>query len=186
MVFTRTAVNQWVQRYRRRGEKSLAARKQGRPLHPTLQPHQVSAITRLIRDYCPEQLQLPFALWTRPAVALLVEQRWGVRLERTTVGRYLRNWGLSPQKPAARARQQCLHTVQKWLLTQYPALHQRAQREGAQIHWGDEMGLRSDHQNGTCWAPEGQTPVVEGTGQRNGKQSNLNADQPRHPTFSGL
>ena len=44
----------------------------------------------------------------------------------------------------------------------------RAQREGAQIHWGDEMGLRSDHQSGTCWAPKGQTPVVEETGQRFG------------------
>jgi len=30
------------------------------------------------------------------------------------------------------------------------------------------MGLRSDHQTGTCWAPKGQTPVVERTGQRFG------------------
>ena len=33
---------------------------------------------------------------------------------------------------------------------------------------GDEMGLRSDHQTGTCWEPKGQTPVVETTGQRFG------------------
>ena len=50
----------------------------------------------------------------------------------------------------------------------YPALHRQAQQERAQIHWGDEMGLRSDHQAGTCWAPKGQTPVVEKTGQRFG------------------
>ena len=30
------------------------------------------------------------------------------------------------------------------------------------------MGLRSDHQTGTCWAPKGQTPVVETSGQRFG------------------
>ena len=30
------------------------------------------------------------------------------------------------------------------------------------------MGLRSDHQTGTCWAPKGQTPVVKTTGQRFG------------------
>ncbi|PSP30410.1 MAG: hypothetical protein BRC59_03515 [Cyanobacteria bacterium SW_4_48_29] len=30
------------------------------------------------------------------------------------------------------------------------------------------MGLRSDHQTGTCWAPKGQTPVLETTGQRFG------------------
>lgn len=28
------------------------------------------------------------------------------------------------------------------------------------------MGLRSDHQVGTCWAPKGKTPVVVRTGQR--------------------
>jgi transposase len=123
----RTVVNQWVQRYRTQGETSLAARKQGRPSHPTLGSPQVCAITLLIRDYCPEQLQLPFALWTRQAVAQLIEQRWGVRLSRTTVGRYLRRWGLSPQKPAARARQQFPEVVQRWLSTDYPALQKRAQ-----------------------------------------------------------
>ena len=37
-----------------------------------------------------------------------------------------------------------------------------------QFTLGDEMGLRSDHQTGTCWAPKGQTPVLETTGQRFG------------------
>ncbi|WP_390622263.1 winged helix-turn-helix domain-containing protein [Euhalothece natronophila] len=67
-------------------------------------------------------------------------------LSQTTIGRYLRRWGLSPQKPAKRAREQCPLTLQQWLNYQYPSLRQRAQQEGAEIHWGDEMGLRSDHQ----------------------------------------
>ena len=183
---TPTAVNLWVQRYRAQGEAALAARQQGRPRHPSLSYEQAAETTRLMREHAPDQLGLPYALWTREAVGQLIQQQWGIRLSQTTVGRYLRAWGLSPQKPAKRAREQCPEAVRCWMEYQYPALHRRAQREGAQIHWGDEMGLRSDHQNGTCWAPEGQTPVVEGTGQRNGKQSNLNADQPRHPTFSGL
>ena len=36
----------------------------------------------------------------------------------------------------------------------------------AQIHWLDEMGLRSDHQAGRSYGRRGQTPVVLGTGQR--------------------
>lgn len=84
------------------------------------------------------------------------------------MGRYLRRWGLSPQKPAAPARQQCPYKVQWWLSTHYPALQKRAQCEGAQIPWGDEMGLRSDHQAGTCWAQKGKTPVMEGSGKRFG------------------
>ncbi|QDZ39116.1 IS630 family transposase [Euhalothece natronophila Z-M001] len=163
---TRTAVNQWVQRYRRGGETALKACKQGRREHPTLARSQVTTITRLIRDYSPEQLQLPFTLWTRQAVSQLIEQCWGITLSQTTIGRYLRRWGLSPQKPAKCAREQCPHQLQHWLTHEYPAIHKRAQQEGAEIHWGDEMGLRSDHQAGTCWSEVGKTPIVEGTGQR--------------------
>ena len=165
---TRTAVNQWVQRYRAQGETALAARKQGRPAHPQLPPEQVSELTRLIRDCSPEQLGLAYVLWTREAVGELIQQQCGLQLSRQAVGNYLRNWGLSPQKPAKRAREQCPEAVRGWMAYRYPALHRRAQQEGAQIHWGDEMGLRSDHQAGTCWAPKGQTPVVERTGQRFG------------------
>ena len=37
---------------------------------------------------------------------------------------------------------------------------------GAEIQWGDEMGLRSDHHAGRTYGRRGQTPVVPGTGQR--------------------
>ena len=80
---TRTAVNPWVQRYRSQGDRSLAARKQGRPKRPTLGPQQVATITRFAitaRSNC----SFPFALWTRQAVTQLLKQRWGC-LERTTV-----------------------------------------------------------------------------------------------------
>jgi len=65
----RATVNRWVQRYRARGEPALAARKQGRPPHPRLERAQVA---QLIRDYAPEQLQLPYPLWTLEAVAALI------------------------------------------------------------------------------------------------------------------
>ena len=154
---TRTAVNQWVQRYRRGGEIALKACKQGRREHPTLQRSQVMTITRLIRDYSPEQLQLSFTLWRRQAVSQLIEQYWGITLSQTTIGRYLRHWGLSPQKPAKRAREQCPLTLQQWLDYEYPAVAQRAQQEGAEIHWGERGGYV-------------QTIKLELVGQRWGKR----------------
>jgi transposase len=69
---TRTAINQWVQRYRAHGETALLAGKQGRPCHPSLKRSQVRTITRLIRDYSPDGLKLPFTLWTREAVSHLL------------------------------------------------------------------------------------------------------------------
>lgn len=51
---------------------------------------------------------------------------------------------------------------------EYPAIREQAQRERAEIHWGDEMGLRSDHQAGRSYGRRGQTPAIPGTGQRFG------------------
>jgi transposase len=51
----------------------------------------------------PDQLTLPFYLWTRAAVIALIEREYGVKVSPSTVGRYLVAWGMSPQKPVRRA-----------------------------------------------------------------------------------
>ena len=65
-----------------------------------------------------------------------------------------------------RAYEQSDAKVRAWLENVYPAIQKAAKRAGAEILWGDEMGLRSDHTTGTSWSPVGRTPVVKGTGQR--------------------
>ena len=96
----------------------------------------------------PDHLRLPFALWTREAVQLLQARRFGVRVSVWTMGRYLRAWSLTPQKPVRRAYEQDAAVVRKWLEEQYPAIRSLAKREKAQIHWLDEMGLGCDRQAG--------------------------------------
>lgn len=123
---------------------------------------------RLISDGCPDQLKLPFVLWTREAVGELLVRRFGVQVSVWTVGRYLRRWGFTPQKPVRRAYERDPEIVRQWLRERYPAIRARAKRDGAEIHWGDEMGLRSDHQAGRSWGRRGQTPVIPGTGKRFG------------------
>nr|CCA82838.1 hypothetical protein BDB_mp60002 [blood disease bacterium R229] len=49
-----------------------------------------------------------------------------------------------------------------------PSLTTRANAEGAEIHWGDESGLRSDDVRGRSYAPKGQTPVVRVSNKRQG------------------
>lgn len=163
---SKTAVFKWVKAYREGGERALAARKRGRPKQSRLKGHQAATTVRMITDRCPDQLKLPFALWTREAVGDLIEQRWNIRLSVWTVGRLLKKWGFTPQKPMRRAYERDPVAVQKWLDEDYPAISRQAKRENAEIHWGDEMGLRSDHQTGTSFSRRGQTPVIPGTGQR--------------------
>ena len=163
---SRRAVVGWIQRVSADGLRALRARRRGRPPVSRLAPHQAATTVRMICGGCPDQLNLPFALWTRDAVRQLLKRRFGVRVSVWTVGRYLQGWGLTPQKPIRRAFEQDPRKVRRWLKTEYPRIRARARRERAEIHWGDEMGLRSDHQAGRSYGRRGHTPVIPGTGKR--------------------
>ena len=162
----RGTVSRWMGLVERVGRRGLKARRRGRPPVSRLAPHQAATTVRYILSGCPEQLSLPFALWTREAVQELLSRKFGLRVSVWTVGRYLRAWGLTPQKPVRRAYEQNPVAVRKWLEEEYPAIRAQAREFKAQIHWLDEMGLRSDHQAGRSYGRRGQTPVVFGTGQR--------------------
>jgi transposase len=161
------AVGNWVRAHRRGGDRALAARRRGRRGgHTKLTDAQQQKIARLIVGNNPDQLKLPGFLWTRALVRELIAREFGIEVGEDTVGRYLRAWGFSPQKPMRRAYEQSGEAVRQWLEQRYPQIEKRAYRERAQILWADESGLRSDHTAGRTWAPVGQTPVTRGTGKR--------------------
>jgi transposase len=162
----RGTVSRWMGLVKRAGRRALKGRRRGRPPVSRLAPHQAATTVRMILSGCPDQLSLPFALWTREAVQQLLSRKFDVQVSVWTVGRYLRAWGLTPQKPVRRAYEQDPVAVRKWLEEEYPAIREQARQWKAQIHWLDEMGLRSDHQAGRSYGRRGQTPVVFGTGQR--------------------
>ena len=163
---SRSSVWNWRKRVALGNITSLRSKKRGRPKGTQLVPHQAATTVRLITDRCPDQLKLPFALWTREAVQQLLARRFGVRVSVRTAGRYLAGWGLTPQKPLRRAYERDPVAVRRWLDREYPAIEKQAKAEKAEIHWGDQMGLRADHQTGTSYGRRGQTPVIPGTGQR--------------------
>jgi transposase len=163
---TRQIISRWLRAYAQGGAAGLRSRQRGRPKGGMLLPWQAAQTARMIMDRHPEQLKLPFALWTREAVQLLIKRRFGVELSLVTVGRYLARWGFTPQKPVRRAFEQNPELVTKWLNETYPEICKRAKKEGAVIYWGDEMGMRSDHAVGRSYSKRGKTPVIPGTGQR--------------------
>jgi transposase len=149
--------------YETGGWKAVAVKARGRSVGDgrTLNAEQEKAIRAMICDRTPDQLKLPYALWTRSAVGDLIHQQLGIKLPVRTIGHYLKRWGFTPQKPIRKAYEQRPAAVKKWLEEEYPAIAQRAKAEGAEIHWGDETGLRSDDVRGRSYAPKGQTPVVQ-------------------------
>ncbi|MCU0649821.1 MAG: IS630 family transposase [Gemmatimonadaceae bacterium] len=163
------AVQKWMALARTGAPDALTLKRRGRrPGSGALSAAQVRQIRRLVVNKMPDQLALPFYLWTREAVRQLIAQRTGVRLALTTVGQYVRTWGLTPQKPTRRAYERNDAAITRWLATEYPAIAAAATRDRATIHWADEMGGRSDHVTGTTDAPVGQPPAVRATGQRFG------------------
>ena len=144
------------------GWKAVAVKRRGRSTGDgrRLSAPQEAEIRRLICERTPDQLKMSFALWNRNAVRELMYTRFGIDVPVRTVGHYLRRWGFTPQKPLKRAYEQRPAEVRRWLDEQYPAIAERAKHEGAEIHWGDETGLRSDDVRGRGYAPRGQTPLI--------------------------
>ncbi|MBE9020846.1 IS630 family transposase [Chroococcidiopsidales cyanobacterium LEGE 13417] len=163
---SRTAIHHWTKATATEGAKALKAKKRGPRSSSRLLPHQAATAVRLIEQKCPDQLGLPFYLWTREAVQQFLAKRFELSVSVWTVGRYLKKWSFTPQKPLRRAYEQDPLAVQRWLETEYPQICRDAHREGAEIHWGDEMGVRSDYQAGRSYGRSGQTPIVSATGKR--------------------
>jgi hypothetical protein len=103
---------------------------------------------------------MDFFLWSRAAVGQLIEQEYGIKLHIRSVRKYLARWGFTPQKPIKRAYEQNPEAVQAWLEGEYPGIEQRARKEGAEIHWGDETALVNTDVRGRSFAPAGKTPVA--------------------------
>lgn len=116
---------------------------------------------------------MDFYLWSRAAVAQLIEQRHGIRLGVRTVGKYLKRWGFTPQKPIKKAYEQRPEAIQAWLDEQYPAIEAQARAEGGEIHWGDETALVNTDVRGRSFSPAGQTPVAYAPGGTRHKLSML-------------
>ena len=163
---SKSAVDKIWTRYCQKGSKGMVSKKRGVQGGKKINGKQSAEIRMLIKDKLPDQLKLSYGLWTREAVQQLILDRFGIELSRWQVGRYLKSWGYTPQKPISKAFEQKPEKVKEWLETEYPAIKKRAAKEDAVIYFADETGMRSDHQAGKSYAPKGQTPVIKRTGQR--------------------
>src|SRR3712207_5052582 len=164
----RQKVNVWLGCYRERGEDGVL---DGRRVSPRrgkglLTAAEADKVRGWIAAGTPDALGLPFALWTGRAVRELVERRSGKRLGLSTMRLYLQRWGMTPQKPLARARERSPAAIQAWLERDYPAITKRARAQRAVIYWGDETGISNQDQTGRSYAPRGETPVVVRTAKR--------------------
>jgi transposase len=159
----RETVSRWWSAYAGHGVHALPHRRTGRPLGAgrVLTDAQAEHLQQLLRTHQPEELGIAAPLWTRRAVADLIRREYDLCLAVRTVGRYLRRWGFTAKRPRRHARDQDPEEVRRWLEETYPAIAARAEREGAEIHWGDEVGVAADEHPARGYAPEGEPATLD-------------------------
>jgi transposase len=156
-------LSRWWTAYTTEGLDSLPGGRTGRPLGSGrfLSDLQAQRIQECIDNHSPQQLGIPYALWTRRAVVELIRQEFGIELAERTVGQYLRRWGYTSKKPARHAKKQDPDEVQQWMEETYPTIEAQAEREDAEILWTDEVGVEADHHPGYGYAREGERATME-------------------------
>jgi transposase len=161
-------VSRWCSKYEEGGRGALPGDRTGRPIGSgrLLNSEQEQGIRQAIETKSPQELEIASALWTRQAVRELIRKQVGIRLPIRTVGEYLRRWGYTPQKPVRKAYKQDPKAVAEWLEKTYPEIEKRAAKEGGEIHWGDETGVRSTCQHSRGYARPGETPEMIVPGSR--------------------
>jgi len=159
----KNSIYQWVKLYKEQGKKGLKEVKRGRKkgYGKLLSNQQEIEVQKMIVDKMPDQLKLPYALWTRKAIVDLIKRTYKINIAIRTMGDYLNSWGFTPQKPKKKAYEQNDKAVKKWLQEEYPSIVKRAKKEGAEVQWGDETGIRNTSQYGRSYAPKGKTPVKQ-------------------------
>jgi transposase len=103
----------------------------------------------------------PTPLWTAARVARKIEERFGVHYHPRYVNAWLRERGVTPQKPRRQARERDAPTIDRWLAEDWPRLWQQAEREDGWVVFLDEAGLLLEPLWRRTQAPRGCPPVVE-------------------------
>jgi transposase len=118
----RQVVNWWIGRHRDKGAAGLrdGRRISSRKGSGILTAVEARRVQGWITNKCPDQLQLPFALWTAQAVRELIHKKFGKTLGLSTMQLYLKRWGFSAQKPLTRVTQRDPQKIAAWLRSDYP------------------------------------------------------------------
>ena len=151
----RTDIYRWLRAVKKGGEAALKARKAPGRM-PKLTAKQKRQVRRWICGKDPRQYHFDFGLWTRQIVAELIEQKFGIHLSLSSVGRLLDELEITPQKPLRRAYERDPKAVEKWIHEDYPRLKTRAKRRGAEIFFLDERAFNPTRRCSGHGVPKGR------------------------------
>jgi len=158
----------WIRTRKELEKRMYHGAKRGRTPHTQkfLSARQEASVKKIIETQTPEEAGIPFALWNRKAIRMLVKKKTKKTIALQTVSAYTKRWGLTPQRPAKYAVEQDAAAIHVWREKTYPAIVEKARKEGVEIHWEDETGIALSTFYARSYAPKGKTPVIRLPGKR--------------------
>lgn len=153
----------WIALYNKGGAEALLVGQRGRREGEgrILSKPQETKLKEIILGKFPDQMKLPFALWSSTAIRSLIADLWGIDMGQRTISSYMQRWGYTPQKAAKRAYERSDKATQEWLEHTYPFIKKRSEIFGGEIFWGDEAGVSNQCQHARGYAPKGKTPLIK-------------------------
>jgi transposase len=148
-------------KYQEQGLKGLKVKRRGLPqgYNRFLSLTQEEEIQAIMAQHTPDEVGLPYSLWSREASQRLISERYGIKLALRTMTLYFSRWNFTYQKPAKRAYKQNPEEVDRWLEEEYPRIKKDASKDKAEIFWCDETGISNESNSRRGFSPQGQTPV---------------------------
>ncbi|MGW1848964.1 helix-turn-helix domain-containing protein [Streptomyces sp. NPDC001966] len=125
------AVDNWWAKWQADGRDALLSRPRGRRTgeHQFLSEAEQAAVRQAALDHTPCDLGLSGQLWTRGLIGELIFKLYRVRLTEPGVGKYLKRWGLTFQRPDRRAVEQDPQAVRVWHEETWPAIRAKVKAD---------------------------------------------------------
>lgn len=154
-------IEDWIKNRKAYENNEYHGLKRGNPIDQKyLKQKQELQILEAIKTSTPLEHGVHAHLWSRKAIGELIQKKYRVSLVPQGVSKYTKSWGLTPQRPKKQATEQDPKKIQQWLEIDYPKIKEKAEKEGAIIHWGDETNLNINTNYERTYAPKGKTPIV--------------------------
>jgi transposase len=154
------AVDGWWAKWQAGGREALVMQRRGKPVgvHQVLGEAEQAAVRQAVLDHRPCDVRLSGQLWTRRLIGDLIAKLYRLRLTEPGVGKYLKRWGLSFQRPDKRAVEQDPEAVRRWHEETWPAIRAKVKKDGGEVLFADQVGIRSDQVTGRTWARRERLP----------------------------
>ena len=110
-------------RGRKPGEKALLAAARERE------------IRRAMIDNTPDELGMPYSLWTRQVASDFIKRKYGVRLSLRCVTNYFKKWGFVCTTPLKAPDSGRGDGLRRFIEVEFPAITRRAVAENVGVYW---------------------------------------------------